>query len=300
MNTNPPVICYGEILWDLLPTGEVPGGAPMNVAYHLNKLGHSPVVITRIGKDERGNKLRSLLHGKNIATEYVQMDKILPTGIVYATPNEHHEMEYDIVAPVAWDMIEWNDDLPELFNESNYFVFGSLIARSLTSRNTLYRLLEAAKNKVLDINLRPPHYDNKLLGDLLSKANIAKLNHAELNFISGWFGEYDSIEDRINVVHDKFKLNTVIVTKGGDGAMISIGGKIYSHNGFKVVVQDTVGSGDSFLAAIISGLIQKNTPSELLEFACAVGALVTSKKGGWPDYEMSDIRSIIKNKVAVS
>jgi fructokinase len=300
MNTYPPVICYGEILWDLLPTGEVPGGAPMNVAYHLNKLGHSPAVITRIGKDERGNKLLGLLRGKNITTDYVQVDKILPTGIVYATPNEHNEMEYDIVAPVAWDTIEWNDDLSRLFNEDNYFVFGSLIARSLTSRDTLFRLLDAAKNKVLDINLRPPHYDNKLLADLLSRSNIAKLNEAELNFISSWFGEYAVIEDKMNVVRDKFKLDTVIVTKGGDGAMIGIGGEIFSHPGFKVVVQDTVGSGDSFLASILSGLIHKKQPAELLEFACAVGALVTSKKGGWPDYEISDVQAILDSKVALS
>jgi fructokinase len=296
----PPVICYGEILWDLLPSGELPGGAPMNVAYHLNKLGHSPAVITRIGMDERGNKLVGLLEGKNISTAFVQLDKLLPTGIVYATPNEHHEMEYDIVAPVAWDVIEWNDDLPELFNNQNYFVFGSLIARNTTSRDTLFRLLEIAKNKVLDINLRPPHYTNKLLQDLLFKATIAKLNLAELNFISSWFGEYSSIEDRINVVLDKFKLETVIVTKGGDGAMINIGGRVFSHPGFKVVVQDTVGSGDSFLAAIIAGLIEKHEPSHILEFACAVGALVTSKKGGWPEYELNDVQAIINGKLAVS
>ena len=296
----PPVICFGEILWDLLPTGEVPGGAPMNVAYHLNKLGHSPAVITRIGMDERGNTLVGLLEGKNISTAFVQLDKLLPTGIVYATPNEHHEMEYDIVAPVAWDVIEWNDDLPALFNQQNYFVFGSLIARNTTSRDTLFRLLEVAKNKVLDINLRPPHYTNKLLQDLLFKADIAKLNNAELNFISSWFGEYSSVEDEMNVVLDRFRLGTVIVTKGGDGAMINTGGRLYSHPGFKVVVQDTVGSGDSFLAAIIAGLIEKRAPADILEFACAVGALVTSKKGGWPEYELDDVRAIINGKLAVS
>ena len=300
MNTIPPVICYGEILWDLLPTGEVPGGAPMNVAYHLNKLGHSPAVITRIGKDERGAKLIALLEGKNISTDFVQTDKLLPTGIVYATPNEHKEMEYDIVAPVAWDVIEWNDDLPELFNDKNYFVYGSLIARNLTSRDTLFRLLEIAKNKVVDINLRPPHYDNALLRDLLTKANIAKLNNEELNFISSWFGDYASTEDKMNLLRDKFNLDTVIVTRGGDGAMLNISGKIYSHPGFKVIVQDTVGSGDSFLAAIISGFIEKRQPSELLEFASAVGALVTSKKGGWPEYELSDVKAIINGKVPVS
>jgi fructokinase len=300
MKTNPSVVCYGEILWDLLPTGEVPGGAPMNVAYHINKLGHSPAVITRIGRDERGDKLVKLLEGKNISTAFVQLDKLLPTGIVYATPNEHKEMEYDIVAPVAWDVIEWNDDMPGLFNSSNYFVFGSLIARNTTSRDTLFRLLEVAKNKVLDVNLRPPHYTNKLLQDLLSKANIAKLNAAELDFISSWFGKYATTEDKMNVVLEKFNLDTVIVTKGGDGAMINIGGQVYSHPGFKVVVQDTVGSGDSFLAAIIAGLIEKRDPTDILEFACAVGALVTSKKGGWPDYEPEDIQAIIKGKATVS
>jgi fructokinase len=209
-------------------------------------------------------------------------------------------MEYDIVAPVAWDVIEWNDDMPGLFNSSNYFVFGSLIARNTTSRDTLFRLLEVAKNKVLDVNLRPPHYTNKLLQDLLSKANIAKLNAAELDFISSWFGKYATTEDKMNVVLEKFNLDTVIVTKGGDGAMINIGGQVYSHPGFKVVVQDTVGSGDSFLAAIIAGLIEKRDPTDILEFACAVGALVTSKKGGWPDYEPEDIQAIIKGKATVS
>ena len=272
----------------------------MNVAYHLNKLGQSPAVITRIGKDERGNKLLGLLQGKNISTDHVQIDKILPTGIVYATPNEHKEMEYDIVAPVAWDVIEWNDGLQDLFREGTYFVYGSLIARNLTSRDTLFRLLETAKNKVLDINLRPPHYDNKLLSDLLSKADIVKLNQAELDFISSWFGNYSSIQDKMNAVRDEYELKTLIVTKGGDGAVLCIDGEFYNHPGFKVVVQDTVGSGDSFLAAVISGLIEKQNPSELLEFACAVGALVTSKKGGWPEYEPEDVRSIVKGRVSVT
>jgi fructokinase len=205
-------------------------------------------------------------------------------------------MEYNIVSPVAWDEIEWNDDLPKLLDEQNYFVYGSLVARNTTSRDTLFRLLEIAKNKVLDINLRPPHYDDSLLKDLLSRANIAKLNYAELNFISSWYGSYASTEDKMKVLLEKFGLGSIIVTKGGDGAMINTGGKTYSHPGFKVVVQDTVGSGDSFLAAVISGLIEKREPSDILEFACALGALVTSKKGGWPEYEPADVRAAINLK----
>jgi fructokinase len=86
----------------------------------------------------------------------------------------------------------------------------------------------------------------------------------------------------------------VIVTRGGDGAMLSLDGRLYEHHGFKVTVQDTVGSGDSFLAAVISGLINKHYPADVLEFACGVGALVTSKKGGWPEYELEDVENLIK------
>lgn len=292
MNTSSRVICYGEILWDVLPTGEVPGGAPMNVAYHLNKLGLSPLVITRIGKDERGQKLVELLESKNIPVLYVQRDKLLPTGVVHATPNELMEMKYDIVAPVAWDVIEWQEDFKVLFDAHTYFVYGSLIARNDTSRNTLFKLLEMPGTKVLDVNLRPPHYDEQLLSKLLSKANIVKMNHEELEYISSWSGNFLSDEERIDAVRKEFNVDTVVVTRGAQGALMSVGGKLYEHSGFRVTVQDTVGSGDSFLAAVIAGLIAKHDPHEVLEFACAVGALVTSKKGGWPEYELKEIENL--------
>jgi fructokinase len=297
---RPQVVCYGEILWDILPGGELPGGAPMNVAYHLNKLGHSPAIITRIGNDERGDKLLSLLNDKGIVTEYVQRDKLLPTGIVYATPNEHHEMKYDIVAPVAWDVIEWNDGFKQLFLDDTYFVFGSLIARNLTSKSTLFKLLETAKNKVLDINLRPPHFDKNILVELLQKADIVKLNLDELNYIADWYNGASDVEYKMNSIRDKFGIHILVVTRGGNGAVLNIDGKTYSHPGFQVTVQDTVGSGDSFLAAIISGLIEKKPPQEILEYACAVGALVTSRKGGWPGYENEDINKIMSTGSGVS
>src|SRR6478672_1126011 len=94
------VVCFGEVLWDILPSGAVPGGAPMNVAYHLHKQQKNPAVITSIGIDEKGK--------------------------VYAKPNEHNEVVYDIVMPVAWDYIKWEDDYEALVSNAPFFVFGSL------------------------------------------------------------------------------------------------------------------------------------------------------------------------------
>ena len=100
------VVCFGEVLWDILPTGATPGGAPMNVAYHLKKLGASPVLITKVGLDDYGKKLINILSESNLTTEFFQVDYDQPTGLVYATPNEHNEVVYDIVFPSAWDFIE--------------------------------------------------------------------------------------------------------------------------------------------------------------------------------------------------
>ncbi|MDB5205493.1 MAG: hypothetical protein JWR72_568, partial [Flavisolibacter sp.] len=56
-----PVVCFGEVLWDILPSGPLPGGAPMNVAYHLKKLGINPALITKVGRDDYGRKLTAIL-----------------------------------------------------------------------------------------------------------------------------------------------------------------------------------------------------------------------------------------------
>ncbi len=63
------MVCFGEILWDVLPSGAKPGGAPMNVAFHLKKLGQNPATVTRVGMDDRGAALKELLARQKIATD---------------------------------------------------------------------------------------------------------------------------------------------------------------------------------------------------------------------------------------
>lgn len=292
------VVCFGEILWDILPAGAVPGGAPMNVAYHLRKLGLDPGIVTRVGIDERGKKLIDLLNENGITTDHIQLDYDIPTGIVNAAANEHGEMQYDIVAPAAWDFIALDDVTVELVKEASHFIFGSLVNRNSTSRNTLFALLETAQQKVLDINLRPPHFNRQLVEDLLSRADIIKMNSAELELITGWFTRYKTMTDRIAIIQDRFKVPCIIVTMGGDGAMVNIEGELYGHPGYVVNVADTIGSGDSFLAAFLFKLLNNDGPKESLAFASALGALVASKTGGWPAYDINDIQKLAASRSA--
>ncbi len=289
------VICYGEVLWDILPSGAVPGGAPMNVTYHLHKQDKNPLLITRVGMDEKGKQLADIFRDHGVCTDHFQWDEKHETGKVFAQPNEHNEVVYDIVKPVAWDFIEWDDVYAGLVSKADYFVFGSLASRNEKSKNTLLRLLESAKNKVLDINLRAPHYNRRIVEELMNKTDFLKLNLAELELITGWFSTYTSVNDRIRSVADRFKISTIVVTMGGDGAILYMDGNVHTHQGFSVVVKDTVGSGDAFLAGLLSKLMENKKPEQALEFANALGAFIAGKTGACPQYETADVLDLIKN-----
>lgn len=296
LKLNYQVVCFGEILWDFLPLGKVAGGAPVNVAYHLKMLGKNPAIISRIGFDDLGKELIQLLKNKNIQTVFLQTDEVYPTGKVSVKIKENNEVEYEIVKPVAWDFIEWREELISVVGEGKYFVFGSLVTRNNKSRNTLFRCLEIAQKKVFDINLRPPYFDKKNLKELLEKTDWLKLNVAELHLISEWYNEYKNDEDRIKWLKEKFQLETIIVTKGSAGAVLYINDLFYYHNGYAITVADTVGSGDAFLAAIISKLIDKTSSEQALDFANALGAFVASCPGGCPEYEIKNVIELMKNR----
>ena len=289
------VVCYGEVLWDILLTGPLPGGAPMNVAYHLKKQGMNPVLITRVGYDDYGKDLVDMLSNEGVVVKY-EVDKEYPTGLVYANVGENHEMAYDIVYPSAWDFIEWQQEYGDMVSAADYFVFGSLTSRNDVSRKTLHRLIEAAKMNVMDINVRPPHFERKQAEFLLEKTDLLKMNLAELDLVTDWFEQTGSTTDRIKFVQDRFKIDQIIVTKGGDGAMVNDHGIIYEHPGYEVSVLDTIGSGDSFLAGYLTQLLKGAGAEKALDFAAGIGAFVATRAGGCPEYEVEEIDELMSRE----
>lgn len=265
----------------------------MNVAYHLKKMGISASVISRIGADARGAGLVALLQNSAIDTGLLQTDAVRETGWVQARQVTPTEMEYDIVQPVAWDFIEWQDALATALAQCRYFVYGSLASRNATSRNTLYRILKMPATKVLDINLRPPHYNRAGVEYLLSKADMLKMNGSELELIARWAGSQRSLEEMVRSLQDRFSIPTIIVTLGADGAMVLHEDQLYRHEGYTVTVADTIGSGDAFLAGFLSRQMQGGSIAEALHFACGLGALIATFSGACPDYQPSEIQTIL-------
>lgn len=276
------VACFGEMLWDVLPTGRQPGGAPLNVAVHLHNFGLEAQIVSRIGHDDLGTELLAFVEAKGISTRYVQRGETHLTGVVKANVSDCKEVTYQIVRPVAWDYIHYNAALSELVETAEAFVFGSLVARQQPSRETLYRLLQQASLRVFDVNLRPPHYSRDGVTYLLHQADIVKLNHHELAEIMAWFGVSADEETALRWLAERFDLQAVCVTKGADGAVLWVDRQLYRSPGITVQVQDTIGSGDAFLAALLRGWLAGHAPADYLAFACAAGSLVASYRGATP------------------
>jgi fructokinase len=251
-------------------------------------------MISRVGNDDLGQQLLNFITSKNVTGDYVQSDNDHETSRVLAKL-DGNSVTYDIVKPVAWDFIEYNRRLQQLITNTPYFIFGSLGARSEISRQTLFELLEVARHKVLDINLRQPHYEKSTLDYLLRHADVLKLNEDELHLLSGWFGFEGGDKEQILAFQDKFHLNTILTTRGDKGAIVLNDGQFYEHPGCKVAVADTIGSGDSFLAAFLSRVIKGASVAAALEFASGMGAFVATKHGACPVYVAGEAEDEIRS-----
>jgi len=297
MNFN--CVCFGEVLFDVLPNEKKAGGSPMNVAYHLTRLGHTATLISRLGKDAAGQELKAILEKKNVNTDNIQADKIHPTGLVLAEPNDAGDMRYTIQEGVAWDFIELKPQYESLVKNASYFIFGSLITRNKISRSTLFNLLDIPVTRVFDVNLRPPFVEQSSLEYQFSKTDLLKMNEEELDTIAGWYVPFKTAEDKIRFLQNRFDIPHIIVTRGARGALVNRQDTFYYHEGYRVSVADTIGSGDSFVAGYLSGIINQKPPGEALRFACALGAYVATQAGGCPDYTLNDIASALPSAIQI-
>ena len=286
---SPKIACFGEVLWDMLPSGKVAGGAPMNVAFHANQLGIPAQIISSVGNDDLGNELSEFLVGKGIDTRHVQNDNHFPTGTVNVILSSNGSPTYEIITPVAWDHIQSDIETKTIVSNSDAFVFGSLSARSQTTRNTLLELLNLAKLKVFDVNLRSPFYTQSLLLQLLDKADIVKMNDEELETIGEWLAIKGPLPDMALQIKNKFDFHQLIVTRGAKGAWLFHEDAMISSSGSDIQVQDTIGCGDAFLAAFLTKHLRKETPKKCLQFASLTGAYVATQKGGTPDLSEPEI-----------
>lgn len=263
-----PVI-FGEVLFDSFPDGrEVLGGAPFNVARHLQGFALEPLFISRVGDDRRGEQVCEAMDGWGMDTTGLQSDAEHPTGSVcIAMQGTQHN--FDILPKQAYDYIDAAQALPLLQQHPlSLLYFGSLIEREPVSRNTLQQLRTLPVPQFSDVNLRAPWWHAQRVARLLQGVKWVKLNDEELNAL-GFAGDPESAARRMR---DAFDLDLLVVTRGEAGALFVTAEEVLQGEPVPVKrLVDTVGAGDAFSSVVLLGLLRGwplvKTLSHALEFA---------------------------------
>ncbi|HEY5603775.1 MAG TPA: carbohydrate kinase [Gammaproteobacteria bacterium] len=282
-----PVIA-GEVLLDCFPDGAVVlGGAPFNVAWHLQGFGLPPLMISAVGNDEHGKMVLENMHAWGMDTRGIQIDHQHPTGQV-TVRFDHGQPAYDIRAEQAYDYID-GERVLALLGASDYSLLyhGSLLTRTRRSRDMLDHLLATnALPAFVDINLRTPWWNRDDVRHSLRQASWVKLNEDELLTIMDVdSGSTTGLFEHARDMLDRFNLQLLIVTQGELGAFCITPDDMISGAPVAAKVVDTVGAGDAFSAVTILGLTHRwplaVTLERALEFAAAVceqrGATISDK-----------------------
>lgn len=272
----PPVI-FGEVLFDCFPDGNsVLGGAPFNVAWHLQAFGLSPLMISAVGDDALGQQVKSAMQDWGMDTSGLQLDTAHQTGSVDI---EFHDGEphYTIVEHRAYDYIA-ADLLPSVAG-NRIFYHGSLALRNQASRDALSAITQGFTGNVfMDVNLRNPWWQKDHVLSLADGANWVKLNEDELRLLGSGSGDYRSQAEEFMRTHT---LNGLIVTLGEEGAMaLTDSGEFAQVKPVRALeVVDTVGAGDSFSSVLILGLYQQWPLETTIKRAQEFASLVVGRQG---------------------
>jgi fructokinase len=271
-----PVI-YGEVLFDCFPNGEqVLGGAPFNVAWHLQAFGDQPSLISRVGNDEMGRNIISAMEKWGMDTASVQVDSQHQTGRVDIAVIEN-EPHYTITPDCAYDFI----DIKEIKNLENTGILyhGTLGLRNTASRQTFERLASMSNLSIfLDVNLRPPWWEKDQVCGWLEQARWVKLNTNELQELGAISGD---VKQDMAEFQARYDIEILIVTRGADGAIVRTrDGALYSSTLSKPPkFIDTVGAGDAFTAVFIHGLISNWPLNDTLDAAQHFASAVVGLRG---------------------
>jgi fructokinase len=280
------VVGLGELLWDILPTGEQLGGAPANFTYMTALLGDRGIIASRIGDDRPGYEALDRLEQAGVDITHVQRDASHATGRAQVQLDYDGDPAYTIVEDVAFDYFALTPDWQELAAQADAVCFGSLAQRSTASRDTIRKFLKATRGEtviVFDVNLRKPFYSADVLSESLRLSNIVKLNDEELGTVvellnlSGGRDEDSAL--RLLHYHD---LQMVCVTRGDRGSLLVTESASVEHPGFKVDVADTIGAGDAFSAALVHHYLRGASLERISEAANRLAALVATQVGATP------------------
>ena len=293
----------GEALYDLFPSAETDigftfdacmGGSPFNVAVGLSRLGRCVALFTGLSSDPLGRRLEQALKDEGVETAWL-VGKQNPTTLALVGLRPGGIPHYSFYGHDAADCSVRETDLPDLPSSVAAMHFGSY---SLVVEPTGSSLLELARrhhgDKLIScdpnvrLNVEPDvnHWRRRV--EAFSEiADLIKVSDEDLEVLFPGAG-IDSAIGRWN----SRGVQLIVVTRGADGAVVSLRGEVFEASGRTVEVVDTVGAGDSFQAGLLCGLdelgkatkpglseVSQDECRKVVDFAMAAAATTCARRG---------------------
>ena len=296
------VIALGELLIDFTMNGQseqgnnmfeaCPGGAPCNVLALLNKMGKKTAFIGKVGKDQFGTLLRDTITEAGIDASNLMVDENVNTTLAFVHTFPDGDREFSFYRNPGADMMLNKEEIcEELIKETKIFHFGTLSMTHEGVREATKKAVETAKaNGCLvsfDPNLRPPLWSSLDLAKEqmeygFGKCDILKISDNEIQFVSG----KEDYDEGIAYLQETYNIPLILLTMGKDGSRAYYKGMRVERPGFSVKAIETTGAGDTFCGSSLNYLVDHDFENlteeqlgEMLTFANAAAALVTTKKG---------------------
>ncbi|KAI3459776.1 hypothetical protein Pfo_016439 [Paulownia fortunei] len=307
VSSNGLIVSFGEMLIDFVPTVsgvslaeapgflKAPGGAPANVAIAVARLGGSAAFVGKLGDDEFGHMLAGILKENGVSADGVNFDKGARTALAFVTLRADGEREFMFYRNPSADMLLTPQELNlELIGSAKVFHYGSISLIVEPCRSAHLKAMEVAKDAgallSYDPNLRLPLWPSaeearEQILSIWEKADVIKVSDEELQFLT----KKDKIDDEsaMSLWHDNLKL--LLVTLGEKGCRYYTKNFHGAVDAYHVKAVDTTGAGDSFVGALLHKIVDDHSIiedeprlKEVLKYACACGAITTTKKGAIP------------------
>lgn len=301
------ILSFGEMLIDFVPTVsgvslaeapgflKAPGGAPANVAIAVTRLGGKAAFVGKLGDDEFGHMLAGILKEYGVSGDGITFDTGARTALAFVTLRADGERQFMFYRNPSADMLLTPEELNlDLIRSAKVFHYGSISLIVEPCRSAHLKAMEVAKDAgallSYDPNLRLPLWPSakearEQIMSIWEKADIIKVSDVELEFLTG----SDKIDDEsaLSLWHSNLKL--LLVTLGEKGCRYYTKDFRGSVGAFHVNTIDTTGAGDSFVGALLCKIVDDQAIledearlKEVLKFACACGAITTTKKGAIP------------------
>lgn len=281
-------LAMGEILFDIIQEEEYLGGATLNVAVHLARLGVESYVLSGLGADERGTRARNMLEAQQVRMDYLP-EVAYPTGTVHVTLHKGIP-SYDISENSAWDYMDVDhQEFQEILDTPwELLCCGTLAQRTENNRVLFSQIFRAGNYRHLffDVNLRTNGYSEEVIQSTMEYTTILKISDEELSTVSrALFGRELEIPLFFQLLLEDYPVEMMILTQGAKGSTIfheeNTKGTLIPAG--KVDVVDTVGAGDSFSGAFLASILNDEDPECAAKKGSLLADFVVGHHGATPE-----------------